>query len=248
MKYTFNSIAKKYIAVSKSSHPKFKFVPRWMDKESSIFMKEIQEKNTGFRSTFKKYARGEIIYLDFGTNIGSEFSFNHFGVVLNKDDSPHKELLTVVPLSSKNKKFYHKINTNLFFHFSKFINIRLNELSNELQNRTEIFINTKNELNTFLKTHTEKTLEDRVFLVELLQNLEIQKDGVDKLNIKLLNLSKTNKKINNLNIHTYACTGNITTISKRRILNFDNSIKKKLPRLDIPEMDVLIEAITKTYI
>ncbi|NEF57484.1 type II toxin-antitoxin system PemK/MazF family toxin, partial [Staphylococcus aureus] len=56
------------------------------------------EHNNNINKKYKKFSRGSIIYLDFGINIGHEFSGRHFGIVLNKNDSPYNSLVTVVPL------------------------------------------------------------------------------------------------------------------------------------------------------
>ncbi|NUX60187.1 type II toxin-antitoxin system PemK/MazF family toxin, partial [Staphylococcus aureus] len=72
------------------------------------------EHNNNINKKYKKFSRGSIIYLDFGINIGHEFSGRHFGIVLNKNDSPYNSLVTVVPLSSKNKKHYLPLQNIVF--------------------------------------------------------------------------------------------------------------------------------------
>lgn len=62
-------------------------------------IKLIEEINTPTKNN-KTYKRGSIIYVDFGVNIGQEFSGPHFCIVLNKSDHKHNEKLTVVPLTS----------------------------------------------------------------------------------------------------------------------------------------------------
>lgn len=55
---------------------------------------------------YRKFDRGTIVTVDFGMQLGSEFSGQHFAIVLNKHDTKQNSLLTVVPLSSKQRKGY----------------------------------------------------------------------------------------------------------------------------------------------
>jgi hypothetical protein len=50
--------------------------------------------------SLRKYKRGEIIKLHLGFNLGSEEGGLHYAVVLDKDNSIHNPVLTVVPLTS----------------------------------------------------------------------------------------------------------------------------------------------------
>ncbi|NIB64172.1 MULTISPECIES: type II toxin-antitoxin system PemK/MazF family toxin [Streptococcus] len=80
---------------------KFRFLPNWLEKESNLFLSETQ--NTS--KSYNVLKRGSLIFVDFGINIGSELSNRHWAVVLNKNDSPKSRNLTVLPISSKEKKF-----------------------------------------------------------------------------------------------------------------------------------------------
>lgn len=113
-------------------------------------------------SKFKTYKRGQIILLDFSPSIGSEFKGKHFAIVLTKKDSPKNGVLTVVPLSSKNKKYYLNIgnvvskqilpklisdleNLNRFYNELMTDALKLNESElKELSENTEEFLNTAN--------------------------------------------------------------------------------------------------------
>ena len=41
--------------------------------------------------------------INFGTNVGYELSGNHFAVVINQDDNYRNGVVTVIPLTSKEK-------------------------------------------------------------------------------------------------------------------------------------------------
>ena len=63
---------------------------------------------------YKKYSRGTILLVDFGKNIGSEFNGKHFAIVLSKNDNEYSGKLSVIPLTSKDKRKRHvKINKSV---------------------------------------------------------------------------------------------------------------------------------------
>ena len=66
-------------------------------KESNTRLYEINSKP----KYFKRYARGRIIKVRFGVNIGSEFSGEHFAVVISKNDTAYNPVLHVIPITSK---------------------------------------------------------------------------------------------------------------------------------------------------
>jgi mRNA-degrading endonuclease toxin of MazEF toxin-antitoxin module len=84
--------------VINSNNPKFNKLDNWLEKESNIFVQEIQPSYT---KKYYKYQQGQILKIDFGVNIGSELSHTHFGIVLNSDDNIKADNITVLPISSK---------------------------------------------------------------------------------------------------------------------------------------------------
>lgn len=83
-------------------NPKFTNLERWIQFESNSFA--IENKKTK-KTKHKSYKRGSIVYVNFGTSIGSEFSGYHFAITLNQNDNPCNDTITVIPLTSKNKKY-----------------------------------------------------------------------------------------------------------------------------------------------
>ena len=73
------------------------FKSRQLNKELDNFEKKI---------THKVYKRGQVVSVNFGTNIGSEISGEHFAIVLTKYDKPTSRTITVVPLTSKYNENY----------------------------------------------------------------------------------------------------------------------------------------------
>lgn len=62
----------------------------------------MQEK----KMKYQRYKRGQIVLIDFSPSMGSELRGKHFAIVITKKDSPNNGILTVIPLSSKEKPYY----------------------------------------------------------------------------------------------------------------------------------------------
>lgn len=69
-------------------------------KNSNTLLYEIENKPLYFR----RYSRGSIVKVRFGVNIGSEFSGEHFAIVVSKGDTAYNPVLHVIPISSKKHK------------------------------------------------------------------------------------------------------------------------------------------------
>ena len=65
--------------------------------ESETLLYEVNVKPT----RFKRYSRGQIVKVRFGVNIGSEFSGDHYAIVISKQDTMLNPILHVIPLTSK---------------------------------------------------------------------------------------------------------------------------------------------------
>lgn len=65
--------------------------------ESKTLLYEVEKKP----KKFKRYARGRIVKVKFGVNIGSEFSGDHFAIVISKGDTMMSSTLHVIPITSK---------------------------------------------------------------------------------------------------------------------------------------------------
>ncbi|OCN03557.1 hypothetical protein A4S06_05195 [Erysipelotrichaceae bacterium MTC7] len=63
---------------------------------------------------YQTYKRGQIVSVDFGKGVGNELSGIHFAIVLTKKDSNFNGVLTVIPLSSKSKRYYLPLKNMIF--------------------------------------------------------------------------------------------------------------------------------------
>ena len=129
---------KNIIKLSSSSlNKKFDYYKYWKLKESKLLLRELNRP----RKYYEKYKRGTIIKVDFGVNIGSEFSQVHYAIVLNKNDNRMSNTLSVIPLTSKEKNNNYNIGNVIFDNFissTKNILKRNNEKFNNMLNIKEI--------------------------------------------------------------------------------------------------------------
>lgn len=63
---------------------------------------------------FKRYSRGQIVKVKFGVNIGSEFSGDHYAIVISKQDTMLNLILHVIPLTSKKHSYNIRIENLLY--------------------------------------------------------------------------------------------------------------------------------------
>lgn len=148
---------------------------------------------------FKKYKRGEIIYIDLGKGIGQEFSFKHFALVISKKDSKYNEKLIVIPLTSKNKQSI-KIDIDILYHYLESYKQLIKSVKVEL---AEV----KDRINSLKKG-------------DIMTLLELDSQTNILLN-KMANYQQIQSKITNLiNKSSFAKYKDITTISKKRIMPY----------------------------
>ena len=198
-----------------TNNKKFKYI----GKSDYYRAKRFKKENSEEQPLFKKYKRGTILFVDFGTGVGNEFSLPHFAIVLNNKDNPKNGLLTVVPLSSKNKKGYVDLGKDL-----------INNLIETVCKDLEIIMDTIESVNEIHRIHNlgEKQSKDiseehKELLISFIKKHD---PTVTHLNDSLFySWMKTEEKwINDIfykyfkyDKNTFANVNNIKTISKLRI-------------------------------
>lgn len=80
---------------------KFRSFESWEYNKSTRLLYETELDS---KHTYKRFQRGRIIKVDFGVNVGGEFSEPHFAITLSKGDNMYSNSIIVVPLTSKNHK------------------------------------------------------------------------------------------------------------------------------------------------
>lgn len=88
-----------------------------------------QSQNSPKPIQYERYTRGQIVLVNFTPSIGSELRNNHLAIVLTKKDRPNNGVLTVIPLSSKEKPYYLKLGSLLFSKVSPFLESSVSELT-----------------------------------------------------------------------------------------------------------------------
>ncbi|PCF70945.1 hypothetical protein B4W73_11855 [Staphylococcus delphini] len=192
---------KNFEEVCNSRSFKFQYLDDWLYTKSSILKKEIK---TNRKNEFKVYPRGTIVYAKFGVNIGSEFSGNHFCVVLNKKDHKRNELVTVVPLTSKNTNFSLLLPENIVEKALE----KMEKDSNSL----------RNDLKKLVKTHKSYIDTEDInpeLETELETELEIELGTMEKNYAELIKIIERYERF--MGKQTYAIPSQISTISKKRI-------------------------------
>ena len=112
--------------------------------ESKTLLYEI---NTNL-THYKRFTRGQIIRVKFGVNIGSEFSGDHYAIVISKQDTMINPVIHVIPLTSKKAKY--NLNLGDLLYNEEEINRLKNLLSNETNEK-----NSK-EINSYIKYYSKR--------------------------------------------------------------------------------------------
>lgn len=214
---------------NKKLSDKFRSFEQWEYRKSCRLLYEIENP----KKTYRRYPRGKLVKVDFGVNIGGEFSEQHFAITLTKQDNQYNSTITVVPLSSKPHKAYLLLGT--IFKPHHFSHIR-NELTHLL------LYNENQENNLIKKLHITKDKYD--YIVKLwrqFENSEIENLPKNLLTPKQISIldeeENESKSINQFqknialkikkiveyymkvgNNFTYANIKQIRTISKLNIL------------------------------
>lgn len=189
---------------------KFSYLDEWLLKKSKLLMKEserlaieLEESENIQRQRFKTYQRGTIIKVDFGIGIGSEISQVHFAIVLNNYDNPKNNVLTVVPLTSKKKKFnlylgnliYETLDNKLKIE-PEVIKIIDKDIKEELTVEEEVTLNKLDTLLTYYGNYLKESYaccnlvttisKERIFFpineYDIIGNTKCSDEIIDKIN------------------------------------------------------------------
>ena len=187
------------------------------------------------------YKRGNIIKLNFGFNIGSEYGGLHYAVVLDKHNAHNSPVVTVVPLTSvKKNKTVHENNIFLGNDIYRLLKIKHDTIQKallveqaELKSMLQIVgavISLTDESTTEVNAlHAQNKPYDKK-LLEAAQGLELAQQMLNDLTIKnnenkekIKNLKKIEKEISQMKEGSIALINQITTVSKIRIYDPKNS-------------------------
>lgn len=117
--------------VLKKTIKKALIIASWLVKWSSF----LQAEDTFRPENLKAYKQGEIVLVDFGFNIGSEFGGRHYAVVLERNNNPRVGVILVAPISSYDPtkgQHPHRMNVDLgigaIHNYSKGCQVVMNQI------------------------------------------------------------------------------------------------------------------------
>ncbi len=202
---------------------KFKHLPSWLDNTSYFYQKEAN-KHLPHRYYF--FRRGTVVRVNFGINMGSEFSNIHFAVVLDKHDSPKKRTLTVLPLTSKQKIGRFSLGKEVF-----------NQTSAILANQLKMLAKEKLDLQNKLRNLSTNSAEYRSI-----------NDRITQLNNEGPKIAKVANQYKRYDKNSFVRLTDITTISKMRIEPINKYDPSGTIRLSSDQMNSISHELLKLYL
>lgn len=194
---TSNKKLKQAYSKSDSKNMKVIYMPHWLEFYSIAIHSDVTSNKKRY---YKSYSRGTVVYVKLGSNIGSEFSGNHFCVILDNKDNKEKETVTIVPLSSKGNKNYLKLNESVLNLTATDLKKQIIDISSKVQALAQKY----REIDIKLSTEDKK----------LLSNLNQKANEL----YRVIGVYSKHKGKD-----TYVNISAITTISKRRISKINDS-------------------------
>ena len=214
--------------------------PREMDKSDKFcywiedYVRFLKQEKIFKPTSLKRYKRGEIIKVHLGFNIGSEEGGLHYAVVLDKQNSIHSPVVTIVPLTSvkptTNIKNLPDDNIYLGNEIFTGLNAQAQLKSQHLSSEIERLTREASDLNP----NSEKAEEKKRDL------LTAQRDA----NL----LRKMQKEIQKMKKGSIALINQVTTISKIRIYDpkTNHDILSHL-KLSNQKLDMIDAALIARY-
>ncbi|MDF2844782.1 MAG: PemK-like protein [Herbinix sp.] len=93
---SLNDLMESFIASPEKYAHKVDLLSYWIETYSNY----IKQEETFDHLSLKSYKRGDVIKLNFGFNVGSEYGGLHYAVVIGKVNARNSKVLNVVPLTS----------------------------------------------------------------------------------------------------------------------------------------------------
>ncbi len=160
--------------------------------ESKTLLYEINTKP----NHYKRFSRGQIVRIKFGVNIGSEFSGDHYAIVISKKDTMLNPIIHVIPLTSKRHNYNVKIE-NLLYNENE-IN-KLKDLLNNENDAVKIkkikkcikYYESKKDKNTYacikhLKTVSKLSVCKLINEYDYLNNLKISNNTLKMIDDEII--------------------------------------------------------------
>lgn len=213
------------------------------------------------------YKRGNIIKIQFGFNIGSEYGGLHYGVVLDNKNAHNSPVVTVIPLTSaRENRTLHSNSVNLGNDIYRLLKLKYDTIDKALKEEQQDIEETLSLFDSML-TLTQKSVKELdecdINSNEFDQKLIVAKDQLatlKKLQATWEEKSDHNKEqqeylekigleISRMKEGSIALVNQITTISKMRIFDPRN-LKGVLAGISLSEenMEKINEKMKELYI
>ena len=263
---SLNKLLEAYIASPAEKHIKKAHLISYWIKDYTKFL-DFEEKFDPTRNI--AYKRGNIVKVNFGFNIGSEYGGLHYGVVLDNHNDHSSPVLTVIPLTSlKENKAIHANSVDLGNELYRLLKIKYDTISKALKDEQDDIDNTLRTFNALysfvvssfnqLKASTEN--EDESAIMAQLDKIKNDLDKVDALKNSMKEkkahnkseqqyLFKIGREISQMKEGSVALVNQITTISKMRIFDPRN-IKGVLSGISLSaeSMDKINQKVKELYV
>lgn len=207
---------------------KFRYLPNWLDNTSYYYQKEATKR---LPQKYYYFKRGTVIRVNFGTNLGSEFSNVHFAIVLDKKDSPKKRTLTVLPLTSKQKSDRFSLGREVFNQTVTLLRAQIKHIDSQIK---------------IMKSRIKEANQSVQNLSQ--ENYNQLKKSSDQLEKDLRALSKVLDIYKVYDKNSYVRVSDITTISKLRIERINKYDPSGKIRLSSQQMALISQELMKQYL
>ena len=213
------------------------------------------------------YKRGNVVKLNFGFNIGSEYGGLHYGVVLDMRNDHSSPVVTVIPLTSiKDGKDVHSNSVDLGNELYRLLKLKYDTISKNLKDEQTEIMQISKVFNTFLNltdNNINKVDQSEVGTDEYDKNLADAKTSLESAKQLLTrltakkehneqeqeNLLKIGSEINHMKEGSIALVNQITTISKMRIYD-PRDLKGVLAGITLSEesMEKINQKVKELYV
>jgi len=174
------------------------------------------------------YRRGNVVKINFGFNIGSEYGGLHYAVVIDNKNTHHSPVLTVIPLTSNKgtDKALHSNNVDLGNEIYKLLKIKHDTIESHLKEEKdsiEKILKIKELLHDCLNEPIDESAEIAIPFEEANKILDQLTIRLDENKAEREKLEKIKKEIFGMKQGSIALVNHITTVSKMRIYDPRNS-------------------------
>jgi len=236
--HTLSSIEQYLDSLISSSNPKRQGKADKLSYWLEDYIKFLNFEDNFSPSSLKRYKRGEVIKVHLGYNIGSEEGGLHYAIVLDKENSIHSPVVTIVPLTSlkpnkhpdRLRKGEIFLGTELFDKLAEKSSIHLDEVTLKLK-----------ELKSAMEHLLSNTPPDSNVMQDLLNKK-------DHLNEEVDFIRKMQSEIEKMKIGSIALVNQITTISKIRIYDpkTNHDVLSGI-RFSAEKLDLIDAELTKLF-